>query len=252
MRSFAPRVLKRRAFLAQGLAAACLLGALPGEAAKRGAFFEYTVYTKGRIAPEDYKPRVIVALHGFLSAMPNHNYYILDEAFGEDRTVVGFNYDYLDVARNVAEFDDFHARFLKDREVIVVGSSLGGFWADYFAKRIGASGLIMVNPVADPAERAAKRLGEHYSKKRDKTVVVTEQTVEAYAGLEQTDDDRIERLILLAKDDEVLDYRDAVTRYGSDETSKVVFFEQGGHSLDLSRPDVMSVIRAYVEARTSR
>ena len=239
----------RRAVLLGGLASLGLFGVQPVHAAKLGSFFEYTVYSKGRVPPEDYKQSVIVALHGFLSAMPNHNYYVLEEAFGATHTVVGFNYDYLDVARNVEEFDAFYEGFLRSRDVVVVGTSLGGFWADYFANRIGAKGLIMVNPVADPAERAAKHLGKHYSKKRDKTVVVTEQTVAAYTALEPATDSEIEALLLLCRDDEVLDFQDAARRYGTRKDTKTVYFDEGGHSLDLARSDVMPLIRAYVEAR---
>ncbi len=239
----------RRAVLLSGLATLGLLGTRGSHAAKQGSFFEYTVYSKGRVPPEDYKQSVIVALHGFLSAMPNYNYYRLDEAFGAEHTVVGFNYDYLDVARNLAEFDAFYEGFLRGRDVVVIGTSLGGFWADYFANRIGARGLIMVNPVADPAARATKHLGAHYSKKRDKTVVVTEQTVADYAALEPAADAGIERLLLLCKDDDVLDFREAERRYGALAGTRTVYFDEGGHSLDLARPDVMPVIRAYIEQR---
>lgn len=251
MQATRSKTLKRRTFLGLPLAAACLLESGSGQAAKMGAFFEYTVFTKGRLQPEDYRPQVIVALHGFLSAMPNYNYYALDEVFGDQHTIVGFNYDYQDVTDNVAEFDAFHQDFLKGRDVIVFGSSLGGFWAHYFANRIGAKGLVMVNPVADPAARATAHLGEHYSKKRDKKIVVTQQTVEGYRALEPAENAGIKTLVLLAEDDEVLDHREAAATYGADGNTTIAYYEEGGHRLDLKRPDVISVIRTFVERHSA-
>ena len=131
--------------------------------------------------------------------------------------------------------------------MIVIGSSLGGFWAHYFANRIGAKGLVMINPVADPAARATVHMGEHYSKKRDKQIVVTEQTVEGYRALEPAPDAGLKSLLLLAEDDEVLDYRDAVATYGENEHTTIVYYKEGSHRLDIKRPDVMSKIRAYVD-----
>ncbi|MCG8357999.1 MAG: hypothetical protein MI920_20735 [Kiloniellales bacterium] len=250
MASLTPGGLGRRALLSAllGLCGAGL--ARPGWAAKPGAFFEYTVFTKGRLPPEAYADRVIVALHGFLSVMPNSNFYQLSDAFGDDGiTVAGFNYDYLDVAGNVTEFDAFHRDFLAGRQVIVVGTSLGGYWANYFANRIGADGLILVNPVPDGGAWAARNVKEHYSKKRDQTVVLTEETVEAYRALEAPNNAEVPRLLLVTEDDERLDHREAVSAFGDLRNTEVVAFHEGGHSLDLSRPEVMAVIRAFVERR---
>jgi len=219
----------------------------PSWAAKMGGFFEYTVYTKGRIPPEQYTQTVIVLLHGFLSAMPNGTYYDVSERLGDRYTVIGFNYDYVDVETNRREFDSFYDNFLEGREVIVVGTSLGGYWADYFANRIGARGVAMINPVTDPDARATRNLGEHYSEKRDKTITVTEATVAAYANLEIDRNPETKQLVVLTKDDAVLDYNIAVEYFQGQENTEIVVFDSGGHHLDLEAHEAMNTILQFID-----
>jgi len=230
--------------------AAAILAALaivPSRAAELGGFFEHTLYTQDDEPAEAYKPRVLLLLHGLKSAMPNHDYGVIYEAFADSYTVAGFNYDYTDVMANVREFDDLFARFLDGRAVTVIGTSLGGFWADYVANHFETDGAILVNPSVKPEETMQRNLGEQYSKKRQASFTVTQEAVNAYAKLNYAARRGVRRLVLLSKDDKILDYREAVEAYANAPGTKVVVFEMGGHNLALDRPDVAAVIRSFIK-----
>jgi predicted esterase YcpF (UPF0227 family) len=174
----------------------------PGQAVEYGRDLKFTLYS------------------GQGEAMPNRTYKVLNRAFGATHTVVGFNYDYVDVAANRAELQELYDRFLEGRNLIVVGTSLGGFWANYFANHVGARGAILINPVVDPQE------------------------------LMRVENPRTDMLVLLTKDDEVLRYQDAVRVFSAASRAKIEIFETGGHSPPLDRPDIMAAIRRFVEARS--
>ncbi len=233
------------------LIAAALLALVTGRghAVELGGFFEFTLYTEEGEPAEAFKPRVLLLLHGFKSAMPNYDYGVIHKAFAADRTVAGFNYDYTDVKENVEEFGELFETLLRDRSVVVIGTSLGGFWADYLVNRFELEGAVLVNPSVRPEETMRRALGEQYSKKRQEKFTVTEAAVAAYSALETPSREAARRLVLLSRDDEILDYQVAAEAFAGHPNTKVVVFGEGGHNLDLDRPEVMAEIRNFIDQR---
>ena len=216
------------------------------KAAELGGFFPYTLYNQSEEPADDFKEDILLLFHGFKSTMPNHDYRVLYEAFKNSHTVVGFNYAYVDVETNIRELDDLYNRFLEDHTLVILGTSLGGFWGDYFAHSVGAGGVILVNPAINPGETARRSFGEQYSEKRQEAFTITEETVTAYSSMKWSDNPRTKRLVLLTKDDEVLDYREALEHFRDAANTEVIVFEEGGHNLLLERDDVMAEIRRFV------
>lgn len=243
----------RRTWLA-ALAGLMLVSAVgapgPGRAVEYGRDQEFTLYSARGETAAEFKTNVILVLHGFGSAMPNRTYKILNKAFGETHTVVGFNYDYVDVAADQAELQELYDRFLKGRNLIVLGTSLGGFWANYFANRVGARGAILINPVVDPQELMRVMKGENYSERRQKTFQVGEDAVAAYGTVRPVENPQTDMLVLLTADDELLSYEDAVRVFSAIGRASIEIFERGGHSPSIDRPDIMSAIRRFVEERS--
>lgn len=222
----------------------------PGQAVEYGRDLKFTLYSGQGETAAEFKENVILMLHGFASAMPNRTYKVLNRAFGATHTVVGFNYDYVDVATNRAELQELYDRFLEGRNLIVVGTSLGGFWANYFANHVGARGAILINPVVDPQELMRVMQGEHYSERRQMTFQVAEDAVAAYGTVQPVENPRTDMLVLLTEDDEVLRYQDAVRVFSAAGQARIEIFETGGHSPPLDRPDIMAAIRRFVEEKT--
>ena len=94
-----------------------------------------------------------------MSAIPNGTYKRVLKALKQERTVIGINYDPLDVAGTVKFLDEVYAQRLKGRRVTTLGTSLGAFWALYFGERFRAEKVIMVNPLVAPAEQLKKFAG---------------------------------------------------------------------------------------------
>lgn len=203
----------------------------PSAEVQPGIFKEYTVYSKDRLNPGEYGDRVMVVFHGFGSAMPNGYYYRLYEMCGSSSTVVGFNYDYFDVSRNLVEFDQFYRKYLAGKSLTFTGTSLGAFWADLLGSRYHAQQIVLVNPLVDPVDVMSLRLGEHFSEKRQEKVLVTEEKLAAYDGVRLERAITGERLVILTKDDEMLDYRVARNQFENAPNTTTVVFDAGGHSV---------------------
>lgn len=95
----------------------------------------------------------------------------------------------------------------------LLGSSLGGFYATWFAERSGCR-AVLVNPVVRPWELFDPYLGPQRNLYTGEEYVLTPQHVEELRALETEPIARPERyLLLVTTGDEVLDYRRAVEKY---------------------------------------
>lgn len=221
-------------------------GAGPG-LVRDGAFEAFTVYTDDGRDPSDFAPNVILLLHGYQSAMPNDDYDAIVDLFGDTHTVVGFNYDYIDIEADKSALDEVFAHYLKDRRVVVLGTSLGGFWADYVLTHYPVAGAVLVNPALDPGTVLRSTLGTHKGDRREAPFTVTETDAAAYDAFRwPVDGPHGPRLVLLADDDELLDPAQADKMFGAAENTDVVHFREGGHNLDLNRADVVDTLRAFI------
>jgi len=192
------------------------------------------------------KLKVIVAFHGFASAMPNGAYKRLNKALSTQYSVLGFNYDYFDLDANKLAFDRAWHEVLSDYDVTFVGTSLGGFWANAYAAQYGVTRVILVNPVVDPHQQLQQFVGEHYVEKRDLTLVVDQADIDQYEGLLSPKDDTANRLVILTRDDTVLDYNVAKEHFGDGATNQVLVMDTGGHTVNLREPQIMNEILRFL------
>ena len=220
--------------------------ALPAQAVEYGSFTEFTLYSKDGLKAEEFREDVIVVFHGFASAMPNGTYKAIHRAMKDTHTVVGFNYDCVDVEGTLAHLDALHREVLGDSRVTVAGTSLGGFWAHYFANRYGAANLVIINPVIDPAKNMMKKLGEHFSEKRNKTFVVTEEAARSYGQVKAADKTSTRRLVILSKHDPYVDPGPALEKYWNSQNSDIVVYDTEVHTLPLKKHPAMALIRAFI------
>ena len=126
----------------------------------------------------------------------------------------------------------------------VVGSSLGGFYATGVAETTGCR-AVLLNPAVNPARDLAKHIGEqtHWHDPQErfffKPVYVQELRDLTLAGL--THPERI--LAVIAKGDEVLDWREMQARYTG---SRLHLLEGGDHALsdfDAHLPAVLAFLK---------
>ncbi len=211
------------------------------------AYQAWSILSPDVADPSGYKDKVIVYFHGFRSAVPNGTYKRIRKKFKKTHTVLGVNYNYFQTAETVKKLDEFAETHLKGREVTVFGTSLGGFWAEYFGNRIGAKKIVQINPVTNPAQQLEKYAGStQKSKRRALEFTVTIDQVRSYNDVDRTPNPKTSSLVVLTSDDQLQDYNIAKTFYSARDRTKVSVYPSGGHTIDLRKHEAAKEIGAFV------
>lgn len=181
-----------------------------------------------------------VYIHGFNSAFSRENPKIAQlETIGE---VIGVTYDTLasyEVARAeiIAQLPD------ELFDVVLIGTSLGGFWAADIGRELGLP-AVLINPSTNPGvtlERYAGQIFTNYI--TDVTAEFTREAFESYAlaSIKTWDYYRFRPLVLLDEGDEVIS---ADETYEKLVTFLTYLFPGGSHRFDHMEQS-LDLIRAY-------
>jgi len=114
-----------------------------------------------------------------------------------------------------------------ERNVTLVGSSLGGFYATWLAERHGLR-AVLINPAIEPHTGLRPYLGPQQPYHGGAPYALTEQHLREWKELFVAQVSPERYLLLVETGDEVLDYRDAVRKYAG---AKRVVVQGGDHSL---------------------
>jgi uncharacterized protein len=110
----------------------------------------------------------------------------------------------------------------------LVGSSLGGFYATVLAERLGWP-AVLLNPAVNPARDLASHIGELTAWHSDERFFFRPEFIGELQALTLTQITRPERcLAVIAKGDEVLDWREMQARYAG---CRIKLLEGGDHAL---------------------
>lgn len=117
---------------------------------------------------------------------------------------------------------------LGKQHFILVGASLGGYYANFLACKYKL-GAVLINPLVDPQD-LRPYLGININFGTGKPFDFTE----ADLGILETlaSEPGPATLVILAEDDEVLDYRKAVTKY--ENSARIELFKDNDHRFDVS------------------
>lgn len=111
--------------------------------------------------------------------------------------------------------------------VVLIGSSLGGYYATHLAERYDLR-AVLVNPAVNPVALWQDHLGENTNYYSGRRYIITPEHVEQLAKIDTPDLHYPKNYLLLAQTgDETLDYRLAVDKYKS---SMSIIHEGGNHS----------------------
>ena len=126
------------------------------------------------------------------------------------------------------------------QSMAVVGSSLGGFYATYVAEHTGCKAALL-NPAVNPARDLAKYIGEQSSwHEPQERFFFAPEFVQELRDLTLADLKQPEHYFtLIAKGDEVLDWREMVARFKG---AHIELLEGGDHALsdfELHLPKLM-------------
>ena len=206
----------------------------------------FSIFAPGVRAGAELGPRVVVVFHGFRSAVPNGTFKRIFRALDPDITVVGVNYDYFDVVGTARALDRFAKDKLAGRRVAVLGTSLGGFWADWFGRHIGAQQIVMINPVPKPWIRLQKYVGQTVESTRRATAfTVSALEVAVYRAVPDPGTPS-GRTLLIVTDGEP--HANAIEAHFAGRRGLTVSHYEGKHSINLkkhpARAEILAVLRS--------
>ena len=126
----------------------------------------------------------------------------------------------------------------------VVGSSLGGFYATVMAERLGCR-AVLLNPAVDPARDLAAHIGETTAWHSDERFFFAPEFVDELRAMTPDTTTRPERYYaVIAKGDEVLDWREMTARYPG---SRITLIEGGDHALSDFETVHLDRVLAFVD-----
>lgn len=171
---------------------------------------------------------LLLYLHGFNSSPQSHKAQVLGRFLAER----GLGAHYACPALPPLASDAVHVieRVLASeagRPVCFIGSSLGGFYATYFAEKLRAK-AVLVNPAIEPHAGLRAYLGPQKNLHTGEPYELTEAHLREWAALYVPAVTRERYLLLVETGDEVLDYRHALRRYAGAEQ---LVIPGGDHSL---------------------
>jgi len=182
---------------------------------------------------------VILYLHGFLSSPASVKAKQVRSALASAGREADFLCPPLPVSpRAAAEVALASAQLEEPRNLSLIGSSLGGYYATWLAERLGCR-AVLLNPAVRPYEDLLAHLGWH-SDAGGRRIEVRPEYLDELHALETprlTDTSRY--LLLAATGDEVIDYRQMIAKYAD---CRMHLIEGSDHALsDFLRylPEVM-------------
>lgn len=112
------------------------------------------------------------------------------------------------------------------RQICLIGSSLGGYYATWLAEQYGCR-AVLVNPAVRPYDLLTAYLGKNVNYYTDEEYELTHEHIEQLRRLEIAHITKPDRyLLMLQTGDEVLDYKLAIEKYPAVPS---IVEEGGGH-----------------------
>lgn len=113
-------------------------------------------------------------------------------------------------------------------DVTLVGSSLGGYYATYLSERYGLK-AVLINPSTKPYKTLKKVIGKGHNYFDESQFEWNEGHIAMLKQYDTTVITPSQYLVLLQTGDELLDYREAMSKY---EGSTIHLAEGGNHSFE--------------------
>lgn len=157
---------------------------------------------------------MILYLHGFRSSPQSKKAQMVGEAMAARGRAGDFLCPQLPASpRAAARLIEAAARLEEPRQLALIGSSLGGYYATWLAERIGCRAALL-NPAIAPYEDLRAHLGVQPVFFSEQTIEVKPEYMDELRALDTPRISRPERYFLLAATgDEVIDWRTMAAKY---------------------------------------
>jgi predicted esterase YcpF (UPF0227 family) len=177
---------------------------------------------------------VIIYLHGLNSAGSSHKAALLRERLAPIQ-VISPTYPAQAAAESVAlltsQLREVTAATKPEIPRLLVGSSMGGFYGAWLARRLGFDHLVLINPALQPWKLLQQVEGWQCNEaKQERYYLSAEMVAVTREFATEPSELGIPATLLHDKGDELIDYRQAVAAY--DGIADIRLFEGGSHAFE--------------------
>jgi predicted esterase YcpF (UPF0227 family) len=177
---------------------------------------------------------MIIYIHGFASCGKGNKSQALKKYFKNEEVFAP------NLPINPTKAIEFLEKFIS-KETILIGASLGGFYASYLAQKHNLK-AVLINPSTNPHKKAKKFIGLHERYCDGKKFEVTKKDIKDLEKL-YVKKPNGKYLVLLQSEDEVIDYKIALKKY---KNQKVVVEYGGNHRFE-NINDYFSMIENFIK-----
>lgn len=175
---------------------------------------------------------MILYLHGFLSSGNSFKGQWMKAEFAKlGVDVLTPTYPIADPKQTASAIDaEIHQAGLGKKKAApwcIMGSSMGGFWGQYFAQKYRVP-LVMINPALNPVKTLLPYLGTHANPATGEVFQLTQDYLKTLKHYACQPDASLKTLVLLDEGDEVIPYQPALTAF--EQIAKVKVFSGGDHA----------------------
>ncbi len=169
----------------------------------------------------------ILYMHGFNSSPQSMKAELTRKYFAKNYPQVNFYCPQIASSPNaaMAQLESLIA-FAPEEPWLLVGSSLGGYFATYLAEKYQRP-AVLINPAVKPFDLMHEYLGEQVNPYTQERYQVTEQHIAELKAVEEKNISKNNYLVMVQTGDEVLDYQQAVEKYRH---CQLVIQQGGDHS----------------------
>ena len=187
---------------------------------------------------------MLVYLHGLNSSSQSVKASLLRERLGESR-VLAIDYPAHRPDEAVSRLSRFFAELGEVRPA-VIGSSMGGFYGQYLARRFRFSHLYLVNPALTPWTFLTEHQGETMTTADGERYLITQDLCDRTRAYGLADPcDGVPTTVFLDRGDEVIDYRIAERIHAN--CGRLLIWDGGDHAFK-HMDAVIAIIREHLES----
>lgn len=171
----------------------------------------------------------VIYLHGFCSSTQSFKAQLVRQYVAKHPEHSVFLIDLPHLPAKAMALVEAHIATLGNQDWGIVGSSLGGYYATYLAKKYGVKS-VLINPAVDAPNLLKPLLGENKNYHSEQTFELThEHLLQLQTLFVPTITTPSDTLLLTQTGDEVLDYQAGVDYYAG---AKQVVIKGGNHGFD--------------------
>jgi predicted esterase YcpF (UPF0227 family) len=191
---------------------------------------------------------MIVYLHGFSSGAASQKATALQKALAPTLVIVPEYPSHRphDAIAMLTECLRTQSTQSDRQRILLAGSSLGGYYAQYLAARLDfISGVILINPALQPQLTLKQYIGQQTNQVTGELFEFSQKDFLELAEFDvPVNKISTPTLVLLDEGDELIDYQYAAHRYSG--IGRVIVYPGGSHWFD-HLPDAIPQIRAFHE-----